>query len=280
MLTLFKSTLYTLSMVAVLLWWASISIAETVAYEGLIEPYVTVDIGAPAQGIVSSVAVDRSSSVIKGQILVKLESSVEQAAVEKAQALSTFEGDIKLERTKLAFANRVHKRVKKLGAVSAHDKDKASTEIKLTWYRLQKVKESRTLARLELKKAQAVLSRRTIVSPIAGVVVERYVSPGQYVNTQPLLRLAQIHPLRVEVIVPASMFDKIKPGMTATVVPELEQYGEKRATVTLVDKVIDSASSTFGVRLELPNAEKQIPSGLRCLVRFKIDEVPEQARNQ
>ena len=46
-----------------------------------------------------------------------------------------------------------------------------------------------------------------------------------------------------------------------------------------------------GVRLELPNAEQQVPSGLKCLVRFEIEEnadeakrstgriVPDQARN-
>ena len=107
------------------------------------------------------------------------------------------------------------------------------------------------------------------------MVVERYVSPGEYVDSQPLLRVAQIDPLRVEVIVPAQMFGRIIPGMTAIIVPELAQYGEQTATVTIVDKVIDAASSTFGVRLELPNAEQQMPSGLRCLVRFEIDQNPD-----
>jgi multidrug efflux pump subunit AcrA (membrane-fusion protein) len=103
------------------------------------------------------------------------------------------------------------------------------------------------------------------------VVVERYVSPGEYVDSQPLLRVAQIDPLRVEVIIPAQIFGRIIPGMTATIVPELPEYGEQVATVTIVDKLIDAASSTFGVRLELPNADQQMPSGLRCLVRFEID---------
>jgi len=88
--------------------------------------------------------------------------------------------------------------------------------------------------------------------------------------------VAQIDPLRVEVIVPAQMFGRILPGMTGTIVPELLQYGERTATVTIVDKVIDSASSTFGVRLELPNAEHQMPSGMKCLVRFEIDQTADQ----
>ena len=48
------------------------------------------------------------------------------------------------------------------------------------------------------------------------MVVERYVSPGEYVDGQPLLRVAQIDPLRVEVIIPAQIFGRIIPGMTAT----------------------------------------------------------------
>ena len=141
---------------------------------------------------------------------------------------------------------------------------------------MEKARESSTLAKLELKKAQALLNRCSIKSAISGVVLERYVSPGEYVNNQPLLRVAQIDPLLVEVIVPAQIFGKITPGMLATIVPELPEYGERTATVTIVDRVIDPASNTFGVRLKLPNAERLLPSGLRCLVRFEIEEKADQ----
>ncbi len=272
MLTLQKTVIYILTPFFSLLLYANIATAETVECDGLIEPYVVVDIGAPAEGIVSRVTVDRSSSVEKGQILVVLESSVQQATLEKAKAMATFEGEIALQLTHLAFAKRVHQRIKTLTAISTHDKDQAATEINLTRQRLAKARENITLAKFELKKAQALLDRCSIKSPISGVVVERYVSPGEFVNNQPLLRVAQIDPLLVEVIVPAQVFGKIKPGMNATIVPELPEYGEHTATVTIVDRVIDSASNTFGVRLELPNAEQQLPSGLRCLVRFEINE--------
>lgn len=270
-----KNTLYSLTAAVFFSIIPLTAPAETISYDGLIEPYVIIDLGAPAQGIVDKVNVDRSFPVKKGQILVELESSVEKAATEKARALASSDGDIKLQQTQLAFAKRVHKRIKKLSAVSIHDKDQAETEISLTRYRLQKAREKKTLAQLEMKKAQATLARRTIRSPISGVVVERYVSPGEYVNTQPLLRLAQTDPLRIEVIVPAEMLNQITPGMTATIVPELAEYGEQQAKVTLVDKVIDSASSTFGVRLELPNADRKIPSGLRCQVRFELEDEAE-----
>jgi multidrug efflux pump subunit AcrA (membrane-fusion protein) len=38
--------------------------------------------------------------------------------------------------------------------------------------------------------------------------------------------------------------------------------------VIVVDPVVDAASGTFGVRLELPNPEHAIPAGLKCRVRF------------
>ena len=275
MLNLSKKTICNLILTAMLLLATAVC-AETVEFDGLIEPYVVVDIGAPEEGIVARVTVDRSSSVKKGQILVQMNSSVEQAVLEKAKAMATFDGEIGLQKTQLAFAKRAHGRFKRLEAIANHDKDQAATEILRVGHRLKKAREKRTLAKFELKKAQAILNRCFIKSPISGVVVERYVSPGEYVDSQPLLRVAQIDPLRVEVIVPAQIFGRIIPGMTAIIVPELPEYGEQTATVTIVDKVIDAASSTFGVRLELPNAEQQIPSGLRCLVRFEINENVDQ----
>jgi RND family efflux transporter MFP subunit len=275
-----KIAAYAVVFAALSLAISSVAQARTVTYDGLIQPNQVVEIGAPMEGIVDKVNVDRSSEVEAGQTLVALESSVERAAVEKAQAMAKFRGEIGLQQASLEFDKRVHRRLKRLNSVSAQDKDQAATEVELTRRRLEKARENSLLAEIELKKARAELSRCFIRSPISGVVVERYVSPGEYVDTKPLLRVAQIDPLRVEAIVPAEMFGKIQPGMIAAIVPELAQYGDLAAKVEIVDKVIDSASNTFGVRLELPNPEKKIPSGLRCEVRFEIEESADAAQTK
>jgi RND family efflux transporter MFP subunit len=275
-----KIAAYAVVFAALSLAISSVAQARTVTYDGLIQPNQVVEIGAPMEGIVDKVNVDRSSEVEAGQTLVALESSVERAAVEKAQAMAKFHGEIGLQQASLEFDKRVHRRLKRLNSVSAQDKDQAATEIELTRRRIEKARENKLLAEIELKKARAVLSRCFIRSPISGVVVERYVAPGEYVDTKPLLRVAQIDPLRVEAIIPAEMFGKIQPGMTAAIVPELAQYGDLAAKVEIVDKVIDSASNTFGVRLELPNPEKKIPSGLRCEVRFEIEETADAAQTK
>ena len=65
-------------------------------------------------------------------------------------------------------------------------------------------------------------------------------------------------------------FGRIKIGMTADVRPEAPIDGVFKAKVTVVDKVIDAASSTFGVRLEIPNRDLALPAGLRCNVEFAL----------
>ena len=247
---------------------------ELTEFEGLIEPYELVNVGTPVEGVVAQVHVKRSALVEKGQPLVHLESSVEKAVVQRSRALVEVEGEIKLQKEKLAFARRIDKRVEELfnsEAISAEKKDQAATEVILARAALQKATENRMLAQLDLKRAKAILDRRTINSPISGIVVERFVSPGEFVDNQPLIKIAQMDPLRVEVVLPVEMFREIKPGMKADIKPENEPDEIYSATVAIVDRVIDPASGTFGVRLELPNPDYRLPGGLKCMVTF-VDE--------
>lgn len=248
-----------------------VSSEETTQFEGLIEPYTFVNVGTPVEGVVKKVNVQRSAVVKKGEHLVYLESTVESAVVERARALAAVEGEIKLQQEQLAFAQRMNTRVQELfasDAISSEKKDQAATEVTQAQARLQKARENRLLARLDLQRVQALLNRRIIKSPIAGVVLERFVTSGEFVDSQPLLKLAQMDPLRVEVILPAQLLRSISPGMQAKIIPELNADQHYIATVTIVDRIIDPASGTFGVRLELPNPDYQLPGGLRCKVEF------------
>jgi membrane fusion protein, multidrug efflux system len=127
---------------------------------------------------------------------------------------------------------------------------------------------NRRLADLELQRTSAEVALRTIRSPVNGVVVERFMHPGEFPKQEKILKLAQIDPLRVEVYAPVAMLGKVVVGMTAHVKPEPPLTGEYAAKVTVVDHVVDAASGTFGVRLELPNHDLKLPAGLKCTVRF------------
>lgn len=127
---------------------------------------------------------------------------------------------------------------------------------------------NRRLADLELQRTAAEVSMRTIRSPINGVVMERFMSPGEFPKQERILKLAQLHPLRVEAYVPISMLGKINVGMEVQVKPEEPVNGSYKAKVTVVDHVVDAGSATLGIRMELPNPDLKIPAGLKCTVRF------------
>jgi multidrug efflux pump subunit AcrA (membrane-fusion protein) len=76
-----------------------------------------------------------------------------------------------------------------------------------------------------------------------------------------------VDPLNVELVLPAAMYGKIKRGDRAEVTPETPARSFP-ARVSVVDRVVDAASGTFGVRLELRNPENAIPAGAKCKARF------------
>ena len=78
------------------------------------------------------------------------------------------------------------------------------------------------------------------------------------------MKIAQIKPLRVKIILPLAMHGRIQPGTRLEITPELAAGVRLWASVTRVDKVLDAASGTFQVQLDLPNPDGTLPSGLRC----------------
>ena len=148
----------------------------------LIEPYMVVELASPVVGIVESVPVDRGSVIKKGQVVATLEAEIERADIELARARLEY-NQRKYARSEELFKKRI---------MSSSEKDLAETEKKMS--------------EMELRRSQELLKLRTIRSPVAGVVVERFVSPGEVARQEKILKIAQIDPLNVEVIAPISMF--------------------------------------------------------------------------
>jgi len=245
--------------------------AGAATLECIIEPNQIVAIGSPVVGRIEDLLVERSDLVEAGQPLVELDSSVEVAAVAVAQARAEMDGQILSSEAAAELDARKQERARKLferNALSLDLKEEAETQAELAKLELQQAREARRLAALELNQARAMLQRRTIHSPVSGVVVDRLMSPGEVVDEETILRVAEIDPLRVEVILPSVMFGSVEPGDRAAITPDVPGDQVHVASVTIVDRVIDAASGTFAVRLELPNPDHAIPGGLHCQVRF------------
>jgi len=238
----------------------------------LILPYVEMSVVSPTEGLLETVAVERGDVVKKGQVLVTLEATREKAQQAVARAKAEQEAALKTSRVKEAFAARKVARATdllKTSSIAQHELDEAETEKALAETAFLEASENKRLAELELHRATAELTLRTIRSPINGVVVDRLQHPGELAKRDPpILKLAQIDPLRVEIYAPLSMLNQITVGQQAEVRPSDQPGGVYAAKVTIVNRVVDSASGTFGVRLEIPNHDLKLPGGLQCTVKF------------
>lgn len=213
-------------------------------FEGLIEPREVVNFGSQVPGILEKVMVERGDRVEVGQVLARLKSGVEAAALRTAEAKVDF-GQRKSQRNEELTRKKL---------ISVHEKDEIETELQL--------------ARLMVAEAKEQLELRVIRSTVKGVVVKRTGAPGGYVGEEPFLTVAQIDPLNVELVIPSQYIGSIKEGAMAKVLPDEPVGGEYTARVVVVDKVIDAASGTFGVRLELSNPQLKLPAGMKCRVLF------------
>lgn len=240
-------------------------------FDCIIEPNQMVELGSPVPGVIDEMLVDRGDKVAKGQLVARLKSDLEQAAVNLAQAQANYNAEVASAKAQHDFAARKADRTEELFAKKAvpfHVKDEADTEQVLAAMELQQARQNHHIARLQLAHAEQNLRLRSMISPIDGVVMERRMSPGERIEDQPAMVLAEIDPLRVEVIIPVEYLGSIEPGMQALIVPEVPKDQQYRGAVSLVDPVADAASGTFGVRVELPNPKGTIAAGVGCRVSF------------
>nr|WP_299770593.1 efflux RND transporter periplasmic adaptor subunit [uncultured Pseudoteredinibacter sp.] len=248
-------------------------------FDCMLEPSLISDIGSSVPGVLDKVTVDRGQTVSRGQVIAKLESSVEQKAMQLKRFQANSKTSMSLHRLMSEFGNRTDQRNSVLAstsAISEQDLDQIRTDSKIAELRLKQEKENYHLAQLEYDQAKAIVDRKTVLSPIDGVVMERYKSVGEFVDENPILRVAQLNPLHVQAILPVELMGSLAIGQLASVGLSVDDYQPNyEAKISLLDRVADAPSSTFSVRLSLQNDELTIPAGVRCRVRFSTVIKPE-----
>jgi RND family efflux transporter MFP subunit len=252
--------------------------ALAATFDCVMDPVLTVKLGSPVMSVLSEVLIDRGDLVKKGQVIARVESAVEQAALATNQARAASTAEIEAKEALLVLKNSVLKRKLELQAhnvvlSAAQDVETAQADFNVAKQEVELAKLNRQMATLEIDRLNALLEQRTIRSPIDGVVMQRSLGPGEYVRQDAnIVTVASIDPLSVEAYLPVRYFGSIKVGDIAKVHPDDPVGGEYQATVSIVDRVFDAASGTFGVRLNLPNSGNLLPGGLRCHVTFDVPE--------
>ena len=216
------------------------------AMDCLLTPSVDASIASPVVGVIDKVLVQRGDLVRKGDVLVKLRAEVEQAT-------------LKLNQAQTEYGKRTIKRNTELyerNLISEQEKDEIIMNNRLYGF--------------EMAQTRAMLGQKTIRSPITGVVVDTFLDAGEYVGEEPILQVAQLDPLYIEAVMPAKYFGEIVQGSEAEVTLEEPLASEHLARVSIVDRVLDAASGTFGVRLVLKNSDYLLPAGLKCSISFDL----------
>ena len=249
--------------------------ARAAEFDCVLEPRATVDLRSPSSGLIERIAVDRGQFVRAGQVVVELDSGAERAALDMARHKATMQGAVRTGESRLGYASLKLTRRETLAKeelISQQDRDETATEKKLAESELQEAQDNSRLAGLEVKRNEEALRLRQIKSPVSGVVMERNMHVGELADPaearKPILRIADIITLHAEAVLPAEAFRHVRAGQRASVRVELPQPMTVAGTVKVVDRVLDAASGTFGVRLEVANPNLLIPAGIQCRVEF------------
>jgi membrane fusion protein (multidrug efflux system) len=193
---------------------APISVKETVAQPLKVPRTLTLSgsligaeeakVAAGAAGKVVSTHVERGSVVHKGAVLVRLDARAlgaqAQEAAAQAENAKAQEAQAKLDcaRTEQMFQK---------GAISKADYDKAHTACESSKWSVSAAEARKTLTAEALRDTE-------IKAPFSGMIVERFVTAGEYVRADsPVVSLVDVDALRVELTVPEADVTAIKQGM-------------------------------------------------------------------
>lgn len=242
----------------------------------VVQPGQIAALGSAVPGVISAVNVNRSDYVSAGAVLATLESDVENASLQLANRIASLNTATRLRQLNADFGSRTLQRNQSLfqkASISRQTLDQVKTEALIADMQVQQERENLEVASIEVIRAKAVLNRRNIRAPFDGAIMERYKTVGEYVADEPILQIASLDPLHVEVIVPMTKLGVVESGMLGRVTMDIPGFEDQvfDATVRRIDPVGDAASATYGVLLELPNPDLIIPSGVRCQLDFVAD---------
>jgi membrane fusion protein (multidrug efflux system) len=221
------------------------------------------DIAADANGKVLSTKVERGQSVKQGDILATLDASA--AALSASAALAQEQ----LAKTQAEQAKTECDRSKQLfdsGAISKAEYDRSVSQCTGSQW-------SVAAATAQHGSAAKMVGDSAIRAPFSGVIGERYVNVGQYVQPSTrIVSLFAIDPLRLELSVPESNVALVRPDLQVDF--QVAAYGEQTFSgkVRFISPNVREASRDLVVEAVVPNADGKLRPGMFATVRLKTGE--------
>lgn len=272
--------------------------AEKLAVQ--ITPHEQVEVPARDAGVLVSLAVREGQVVAVNDTLGQLDDVESQLAVQRSQlerdiAVNLARNDIRVRFAKKsaevaqAEVKRANESIEKFPkSVSATEVDRlrlaaerATLEIEQAQLELSTAQLTAQLKENELQLAKRQVSRRRLVAPQAGVVVQVHRKHGEWVEPgQPVLRLLRVDRLRASGFVDAKRAHTLKPGTPVTVSVELPGLRETSFSGQLifVSPEVDPVNGQVRFWAEIENRDATLRSGLQGVLTVS-EAKPAERRN-
>ncbi len=127
----------------------------------------------------------------------------------------------------------------------------------------------------ELNLIKARMKDLTLIAPMDGVLSERRVAVGDFVDKAALIfELYDLSTVRIVFQVPERYINKIRIGQSAEA--RLEPYPDEtfRGVIYYIDPAVDEKTRTVLMKMRIPNAARKLKAGLFATVRIDIGDFP------
>jgi membrane fusion protein (multidrug efflux system) len=224
-------------------WQASLpAVASLVAVHG-------VTLGAELQGTIREIGFDSGTFVRKGTVLVKLDTSTEEAQLKAALA------DAQLGKANLDRARSLRQG----GSNSPADLD--ATEAR--------AKQSDAM----VAQLRATIAKKSIRAPFDGRIAIRQVELGQVVSTgTPIASLQSVDPIFAEFTLPQQALADLKVGQPVKVRTDTFPGASWDVKLSEINSEVDVATRNIRVRALVPNGDGKLRPGMFANVEVLSSE--------
>jgi membrane fusion protein (multidrug efflux system) len=228
-----------------------VRVLEAITAVGSLRSNESVVLRPEVSGRIAAIGFRDGQAVRRGQLLVGLDATLNEAEV--AQARAEFD-----------LANSNLKRTEDLASknfVSSSAQDQAASNVQV--------------AEAKLKLAEARLAKMRIIAPFDGVVGIRNVSIGDYVKDgAELVNVEDIRTLKVDFRLPERYFTQLKAGLpvevSADALPGMRYVGN----VDAINPRVEASGRSLEVRAKLNNSDGQLRPGMFARVRVLLGDRP------
>ena len=228
----------------------AVKLPQSITTVGSLRSEEAVIVRPEIAGRIIEIAFQEGQRVTRGQLLVRLDDSVQKADLQRARA------NLTLSRSK--YERAVDLRAK--GFISSQAKDEAENTLKV--------------AQADTELAAARLAKTEIKSPFGGIIGLRSVSVGDYVKEgQDMVNLEEIDPLKVDFRVPEVFLSQVKSGQVLQITMDALPDRTWPGKVFAINPLIDANGRAIAIRAQVPNPDGKLRPGMFARVRLLTSEI-------